>query len=323
MKSDDLHAVDLNKLMTALVIAEAGGVTPAARRLGLTRSAISHSLAGLEEALGVSLFHRIGKRLVPTRDGALLLRRLKGIRVRLDSALREVLGRADDVRGQIRIGFFLGFSRFRLARVIDGFVRAHPHARVRVAFAPEEWLRGQLLEGRLDFTVSLRPPPEPSRKLESQELFEHSLVLAIKELRMGPRPSAQEIAGFPIVDYYQADPLIDRWLAHHYGGPRMPRERIRVYAASTDLAVELVAAGVGAAVLPADVAEAFRRRKELVVVRGPREPLRDAVWLNELRGAGANRAHAAFREHLVRSLETPARRRRVRTKTPDRGSPNG
>jgi DNA-binding transcriptional LysR family regulator len=323
VKSDELHALDLNKLMTALVIAEAGGVTPAARRLGLTRSAISHSLAGLEESLGVSLFHRIGKRLVPTRDGALLLRRLKGIRVRLDSALGEVVGRADEVRGQIRIGFFLGFSRFRLVRLIDGFVRAHPHARVRVAFAPEEWLRGQLLEGRLDFAVSLRPPPEPSRNLESQQLFEHSLVLAMKEFRRGPRPSAEEIAGLPIVDYYQADPLIDRWLEYHYGGPRMPRERIGVYAASTDLAVELVTAGVGAAVLPADVAEAFRRRKELVVVRGPREPLRDAVWLNELRGAGANRAHAAFRQHLVRSLEAPARRRRVPPTNPDRGSPNG
>jgi len=323
MQSYDPHSLDLNKLMTALVIAEAGGVTPAARRLGLTRSAISHSLAGLEESLGVSLFHRIGKRLIPTRDGAVLLRRLKGIRVRLDAALGEVVGGDDEVRGQIRIGFFLGFSRFRLARVIDSFVRAHPHARVRVAFAPEEWLRGQLLDGRLDFTVSLRPPPEPSRHLESQELFEQSLVLAVKEFRRGPRPSAEEIAGLPIVDYYRADPLIDRWLEHHYGGPPMPREQIRVYAASTDLAVELVTAGVGAAVLPADVAEAFRRRKELVVVRGPQEPLRDAVWLNELRGAGANRAHAAFRQQLVRSLATPAQRGRARRTNPDRGSPSG
>jgi len=309
--SDDLHTRDLNKLMTALVIAEAGGVTPAARRVGLTRSAISHSLAALEESLGVPLFHRIGKRLVPTREGAVLLRRLEGIRDRLDSALDEVVGRGDEVRGQIRIGFFLGFSRFRLARVIDAFLRTHPQARVRVAFAPEEWLRGQLLEGRLDFTVSLRPPSEPTRNLESQQLFEQSLVLAMKQFRRGPRPSAEEIAGSSIVDYYQTDPLIDRWLEHHHGGPRMPRERIRVYAASTDLAVELVVAGVGAAVLPADVANAFRRRKELVVVRGPREPLRDAVWLNELRGAGANRAHAAFRETLIESLAAPPRRRRA------------
>ena len=312
MKSDDrhLHNLDLNKLMTCLMIAEAGGVTPAARRLGLTRSAVSHSLAALESSLGIALFHRIGKRLVPTRDGAVLLRRLEGIRDRLDSALEEILGRGDEVRGQIRIGFFLGFSRFRLARVIDGFVGTHPQARVRLAFGPEGWLLGQLLEGKLDFTVSLRPPREPTRRLESQPLFEQSLVLAAKQFRRGPKLSVEEITRSSIVDYYQSDPLIDRWLEHHYGVPRMPRERIRVYAASTDLAVELVVAGVGAAVLPADVAEAFRRRKELVVVRGAREPLRDAVWLNELRGAGANRAHAAFREQLVTSLvaKTLARR---------------
>jgi DNA-binding transcriptional LysR family regulator len=307
-----LRDLDLNKLMTFLAIAEAGGVTPAARRLALTRSAVSHSLAALESSLGIPLFHRIGKRLVPTRDGAALLRALAETRDRLDAALEEVLGAGGEVRGQIRIGLFLGFSRFRLASVIDGFVRSHARARVRVAFAPEGWLLEQLLEGKLDFTVSLRPKRGTTPRLRSEKLFEQSLVLAARRFRRGRKPSVEEVAGLPIVDYYQSDPLIDRWLRHHYGARRMPRQRIRVYAASTDLAVELVRAGVGAAVLPEDVAEPFRRRRELAVIRGPREPLRDAVWLNELEGAGRNRAHAAFREHLVASLAASAPGRRPR-----------
>lgn len=296
--------------MTFLAIVEAGGVTPAARRLALTRSAVSHSLAALESSLGIPLFHRIGKRLVLTRDGASLLRSLTETRDRLDSALEEILGAGDEVRGQIRIGLFLGFSRFRLASVIDGFVRSHPRARVRVAFAPEGWLLDQLLEGKLDFAISLRRTRGTTPLLRSERLFDQSLVLAIARFRRGRTPSVEEVTGLPIVDYYQSDPLIDRWLRRHYGTRRMPRERIRVYAASTDLAVELVLAGVGAAVLPEDLVEPFRRRKELAVVRGPREPLRDSVWLNELKGAGRNRAHAAFRQHLLASLAASAPGRR-------------
>ena len=113
-----LTNLDLNKLLTFLAIVEADGVTPAARRLGLTRSAVSHSLAALETSLGVSLFHRVGKRLVLTREGTTLRRSLGDTRERLGAALEATLGAGREVRGVVRIGFVLGFSRFRLARVI-------------------------------------------------------------------------------------------------------------------------------------------------------------------------------------------------------------
>lgn len=301
-----LTNVDLNKLMTFLVIAETGGVTPAARRLALTRSAVSHSLAALESSLGISLFHRVGKRLVPTREAVALRRALEDVRDRLESCLAEALGAGQEVRGTLRVGLFLGFSRFRLAGAIDGFLRAHARARVRVVFAPEAWLLGRLLAGRLDFTVSLRSTRGVTPRVRSEKLFEQSLVLAVKRVAGRRTPSLEDVTGLPVVDYYQSDPLVDHWLRHHRAARRMPRQRIRVWAASTDLALELVRAGVGAAVLPEDVVAPFRRSRELAVIRGPREPLRDAVWLNELPGAARNRTQAAFREHLLSSLAATA-----------------
>jgi DNA-binding transcriptional LysR family regulator len=122
---------------------------------------------------------------------------------------------------------------------------------------------------------------------------------------MAPPPGDFDaLSRLPLVDYYQSDPLIDRWTRHHWAGRRIPRERIRAWAASTDLALELVLEGVGAAVLPEDVVEPYRRRGRLVVIEGPREPLRDPIWLNELRGARPGRALAVFREQLTASLRT-------------------
>jgi DNA-binding transcriptional LysR family regulator len=304
----ELDKLDLNKLLTFLAISEAGGVSAAARRLALTRSAVSHSLGALEASLGVPLFHRVGKSLVPTREGRALRVAAAEARDRLGLALDELVGSAAEARGPVRVGLFLGFSRFRLARVVDAFLREHPRARVRVSFGPQAWLVEQLLAARLDLALSLRPTREQTSHVRSEKLFEQSLVLAV---RKGRSQRSQAAAGFdavaalPIVDYYPSDPLIDRWSRHHFGRRRVPRERIRAWVASTDLALELVLRGVGAAVLPEDVTAPFRRRGELALVRGPREPLRDPIWLNELRGARGGRASARFRELLVASLRRP------------------
>jgi DNA-binding transcriptional LysR family regulator len=302
---DKVERLDLNKLLTFLAIAEAGGASAAARRLHLTRSAVSHSLGALEAELGVALFHRVGRSLVPTREGKLLRRAVADARDRLGGALEELHGTGGELRGPVRVGLFVGCSRFRLAGAIGGFLRDHPRARVRVAFGPEAWLVEELLEAKLDLMLSLRPTRERAPRIRSEKLYEQTLVLAV---RSPPRRKPLDFAALcelPIVDYYQSDPLIDRWTRHHHGGRRLPRERLRAFAGSTDLALELVLGGVGAAVLPEDLAEPFRRRRELAVIAGPGAPLRDAVWLNELRAARRSPAPAALRALL---LAGPAQR---------------
>jgi DNA-binding transcriptional LysR family regulator len=301
----DLGRLDANKLLTFLAIAEAGGVTAASRRLALTRSAVSHSLRALEASLGLLLFHRVGKSLILTREGRVLRGAVAGARERLGAGLDELLGAGAELRGTVRVGLFLGFSRFRLASVVDAFLRSHPRARVRVAFGPQAWLVEQLRAAKLDLVLSLRPTREQTSQVRSERLFVQSLVLAAREPVRGKPVSFEAIARLPIVDYYQSDPLIDRWSRHHFGRRRVPREHIRAWVASTDLALELVLRGAGAAVLPEDVTAPFRRRGELALVRGPREPLRDAVWLNELGGGRAAGAPARFRELLLASLRAP------------------
>ena len=106
------------------------------------------------------------------------------------------------------------------------------------------------------------------------------------------------------MDYYRSAPLIDKWTRHHFGDRIVPRERIRAWVASTDLALELALRGNLAAVVPADVAEPFRRTRQLAVVGATREPLQDHVWLNDLGGVGSSRAATEFHGLLRQSLTT-------------------
>ena len=296
----ELRNLDLNKLETFFVIAEAGGVSAAARRLALTRSAVSHSLTALESALGVALFQRVGRRMLLTPEGVRLRNHFREVRERLGEALGELVSSRAGVRGPVRIGLFLGFSRFRLAAVLERYLGEHPDAWVRVVYGSHAELLEQLRQGELDFTFSLRPVGRASRQVRSTRLFEQRLVLT--SARRMRRLGLEALAELPIVDYYRSDPLIDRWARHHYGR-KLSHSRVRAWAASTDLALELIRRGVGCGVLPGDLAEPFRKRGELYVIPGPGDPLRDHLWLNQLRGARSSPALTRLREILVAARE--------------------
>jgi len=304
MKSIDLNtlSVDLNKLRTFFAIAECGGVSAAAAQLSLTRSAISHSLAGLESSLDVILFHRVGKKLVLTREGMLLHKAYGEIEQRITSALDEIRDGDPEVRGWIRLGLFVGFSRIQLSSVLEHFLAEYPQARVRTVYGSRAELHNGLLEGRLDFGLALQGPPAPGA-IRSTHLFDQQLVLACRDRPRGAL-DFDAISQLSFVDFFRNAPLIDRWVAHHFGKRhRIDRHRIRVWAdSSSDLALELARNGVGATVLPSNLVEPLRKRKELHVIRGPRSPLRDGIWLNELASGHPTRIQSAFRTAVFERL---------------------
>ncbi len=300
----NLDKVDLNKLRTFATVVERGGVSPAARQLSLTRSAVSQSVAALEASLGVQLFDRVGRRLVLTQEGRSLARLFGRVHEELREALAEIVNEERTVHGVVRLGLFLGASRAQVARVVAAFSARHPRAQVKLSFGSQADLREQLVANRLDFALSLRPGPLPPPRIRSSLLFRQTLVLVSSEQPKRGRVDADWFSGRGIVDYYPGNPLIQRWLAHQF-----PRRRIaaavRVWAATTDMALELVSIGAGAAVVPRSLAEPLVRASRLYEIRGPRADLADAVWLEESAGAWRSASLEAFRATLVSELGDP------------------
>ena len=301
----NLNSVDLNKLRTFLAVAERGGIGPAAATLALTRSAVSQSVSGLEGSLGVRLFDRVGRRLVLTREGSTLARRFGRMHAELASALQLVVNAEREVHGLVRFGLFLGASRPALAGFLARFAAAHPKVQVKLLYGAHAELREQLLANKLDFALALVPGHAALARIRSTLLFRQEIVLVAREPVARGRASAEAVESLRFVDYYQSSPLIRRWLRHHFPRKRLVPD-VRVYAASTDLALELVLAGAGAAVLPRELAEPFVAAGRLHAVRTGRPELRDAVWLEEPAGAWRGETLRAFRAALVADLASGA-----------------
>ena len=94
---------DLNILAAFLAIAQERSFTKAAKRLGVSPSAMSHSIRGLEEELGVRLLSRTTRSVAPTEAGEQLLVRLRPALTDVQEALDQLSGLRDKPAGRVRL----------------------------------------------------------------------------------------------------------------------------------------------------------------------------------------------------------------------------
>jgi len=94
---------DLSVLSAFLAVAEQKSFTGAAKRLGVSPSAMSHAIRGLEEGIGVRLLSRTTRSVAPTEAGEQLLARLRPALADIQGALDQISGLRDKPAGRVRL----------------------------------------------------------------------------------------------------------------------------------------------------------------------------------------------------------------------------
>jgi LysR family transcriptional regulator for bpeEF and oprC len=102
---------NLNSLVVFVRVAETRSFTAAARRLGLTSSAVSKSVSRLEQELGVRLLHRSTRVVTLTGDGVDFFEQCRQILSAIDEAERSVTHSKGTPHGHLRVQMPVGFGR--------------------------------------------------------------------------------------------------------------------------------------------------------------------------------------------------------------------
>ncbi len=157
MRTDDFQDV-MHELVAFVRVAEAGSFSAAARRHGLTPSAVSRQVARLEGALGVSLLQRSTRQLRLTEAGLAVLERGREMVAAAQASLRVAQGHVGTPQGLIRLSAPKAFARHVLQAPLLAFLRAYPEVDVHlmVVDRPVDALR----EG-VDLVVRLTDDPPP------------------------------------------------------------------------------------------------------------------------------------------------------------------
>lgn len=125
--------MDIEELRTFVEVADAGGVTPAARRLGIAKSIVSRRLVRLEENLGIQLVARTTRGTTLTEAGAAFRDYAAKICAEIDVAKKSMLP-ASDLRGSLRIAAPLTFGPTHLSVIFAELAQRHPNLHVHTCY---------------------------------------------------------------------------------------------------------------------------------------------------------------------------------------------
>lgn len=247
--------LNLNYLRIFLVVYRTRSMTLAAKQLHLTQSGVSQQIKSLEETLGITLFDRINRKIIPTDEAELLYQECSRRLEDLESTLSQISKQDDELLGRVKIAYSPSLPVARWASLLAQFAHLHPKLKldIRAGFAQEidAWFE----QGQIDFALAdafLNHGNCDYHEIatEPYDLVAHESLLQ----GLDWNDSYEACCQLPYVNYTEAPELLNAWFKKNWG--RLPRElRTRVKVMGTLHMVTFIEAGLGAGLVPEAVIE--------------------------------------------------------------------
>ncbi|MER9629464.1 LysR family transcriptional regulator [Mesorhizobium sp. M0296] len=126
--------MDIEDLQTFVAVADAGGVSAAARRLGVSKSIVSRRLFRVEAELGVQLLARTTRGAALTEAGIAFRDHAARASAEIDTA-RETILPTGELRGRLRVAMPLTFGATHFAPVLAEMARLHPKLHIHTSYS--------------------------------------------------------------------------------------------------------------------------------------------------------------------------------------------
>ncbi|MEP7456552.1 LysR family transcriptional regulator [Phyllobacterium sp. SB3] len=126
--------MDIEDLRTFVEVADAGGISPGARRLGISKSIVSRRLIRLEEALGIQLLARTTHGAALTEAGSTFREYAARICAEIDIA-QETIVPSGDLRGRLRVALPLTSGPVHFAPVLAEMARHYPQLQIHTEYS--------------------------------------------------------------------------------------------------------------------------------------------------------------------------------------------
>lgn len=189
----------LTEMEAFVRVVELGGFTDAARKLNLSKSAISKHVAALETRLGARLLNRTTRRVNPTEIGLLYYDRAQGVlnaAAEADAAATAMQGAPT---GELKISAPLSFGLRHVAPALASFLAEYPDVAARLSF---EDRKVELLAEGFDVAIRIGDLPDSTLKARKLAETEMNLVAAPQYLkRRGAPQTIEDLAEHELLHY--------------------------------------------------------------------------------------------------------------------------
>lgn len=245
-----MKSIDWNLARAFCATADSGSLSKAAAKVGLTQPTLSRQVAALEEALGVTLFDRVGKKLVLTDAALGLLEHARAMAAAADAISLAAAGRIQQLAGRVTISATDVVAAYLLPDAIERIRREAPEITLEIVASNS---LSDLRRREADIAIRHVRPTEP--ELIGRLIGQRSARFYASEAwvsRNGIPQSAEDLRPTELIGF---EP-IDKFALHMTAaGIPVTADAIRLYSENAVVVWELVRRGLGIGVMLTDVAE--------------------------------------------------------------------
>jgi DNA-binding transcriptional LysR family regulator len=248
-----------------LAIAREGSLGAAARRVGQTQPTMGRRLRAREAAVGQTLFQRTPDSFVLTDEGAAVMASAERMEEEALAFERKLAGRESMLSGTLRLAASDWFGSYVLTPVLAEFTRRHPVVTVELLTDSRLY---SLARREADLAFRIKPFDEPD--VIARRLLRMPYALYMHRDQPRPRKGGHGVRLVTMNAAFGGMPDV-AWLKKH-----MPEASVAFTSNSREVQARMCMQGIGAAVLPTALGDAFGELKRINL--GDPPPSRD-TWI--------------------------------------------
>ncbi len=275
--------MNLAELEAFLSVAESGSFSSAAEHLHVTQPAVSKRISALENSLNQTLFDRVGKKVLLTQAGHLLVPRAEAVFAMLEDTERDLKNLAAGVRGTLNLATSHHIGLHRLAPVLKAFSDGYPDVKLNITFEDSEVTHELVRQGSIELAVAtLNPEGDPA--LHYERIWHDPLVFVSdkpRTARLGMPELAEEPCVLPGTGTYTGRIVMQTFQS---AGINLQPTMSTNYLETIGM---LVSVGLGWSILPASMVGTL----DVLDVQAPRMA-RDLGWIRNPARSMSNAAQA-------------------------------
>lgn len=217
-----MNTVDLNRLRVFFTVCQSRSVTKAAHQLHITRSAVSQQVTKLEDELGIALFMRTNRNVIPTPEAEALYPLVRDFIAGIQEMKISFEVGKHEPTGKIRVGAPIVFGETFVIDAVAKFKKRYPHTSFELSFMNQPWLLSEkVLAGEIELAIiDLINIVQKQLPVSAQPLIiERQALVGSKDI-LGPWKNKyipyDELVRFPIIDYLPKGEATKLWFRKMY-----------------------------------------------------------------------------------------------------------
>ncbi len=254
----------LSEMEAFICVVDQGGFTDAARKMGVSKSAVSKHVSALETRLGARLLNRTTRRVNPTEIGLAYYDRAQTVLAGASEADEMVTAMQTEPRGVLRISVPVNFGISQLSHTIGEFLNQYPEVSINMVL--DDQFAELVSEG---FDMAIRIGSLEDSSLRARKLAEsRALLVASKEYlaNNGIPQTVEELSSHQLLHYSNLS-TGNSWRLHGKNGDeRHIRVGGRLTANNGESLKRAAEVGLGISLLPTFILGDAIRRGSLIEV---------------------------------------------------------